>query len=257
MKLTFAGAGAAFTTDPGQYQSNMVLEHGDSSELLLIDCGSDARRSLRDLNIGPADIGTVYVSHLHSDHCGGLEWLALMSRYGVPGGHRPRLIMPEDVAARLWSDTLSGGLRSTSEGPATLETYFRPEAVSSGDVFHWAGHAFQTVRADHVGHGRDGMTTHGLFFTVGTTAVYISGDMKFQPESVNWAYEAADIIFHDGETGARTGVHAHYEDLKSLPSSVREKMWLYHTTDGPKPNAVEDGFRGIVATGQSFELGCR
>ena len=90
MKLTFAGTGSAFCMAADNFQSNMVLETTPSGEdrpqRLLIDCGSDARHSLRNLGFMPNDFDGVYISHLHSDHIGGLEWMAL-ANYFVFDGH--------------------------------------------------------------------------------------------------------------------------------------------------------------------------
>ena len=57
MKLVFLGTGSAFTLE--NYQSNMVVEGDDG--LLLIDCGSDARRSAANLGWSAFDITDVYV----------------------------------------------------------------------------------------------------------------------------------------------------------------------------------------------------
>jgi uncharacterized protein YfaQ (DUF2300 family) len=70
-------------------------------------------------------------------------------------------------------------------------------------------------------------------------------------------YKKADVIFHDCETSPiefASEVHAHYEDLKTLPDEVRAKMWLCHYQDGPKPDCVKDGFAGWVEQGQTFDF---
>ncbi|CAA9435206.1 MAG: Ribonuclease Z, partial [uncultured Phycisphaerae bacterium] len=71
MKLTFLGTGSAFTL--ANYQSNMLLE--DSGKRLLIDCGGDARHAMAAAGYKAADVDALYVSHLHADHIGGIEWL--------------------------------------------------------------------------------------------------------------------------------------------------------------------------------------
>src|SRR5215813_8474415 len=71
MKLTFIGTGSAFTMD--NFQSNMLLE--DSGKRLLIDAGGDVRFALAKVGLGAKDIDALYISHLHADHIGGIEWL--------------------------------------------------------------------------------------------------------------------------------------------------------------------------------------
>jgi len=59
---------------------------------------------------------------------------------------------------------------------------------------------------------------------------------------------------HDCEISTRSGVHAHFDELKELPSYIKEKMWLYHYGDEELPNAEAAGFAGFVKKGQMFEL---
>jgi len=100
MKLTFAGTGSAFCMAADNFQSNMVLETtplGDEQpHRLLIDCGSDARHSLRNLGHMPNDFDAVYISHLHSDHIGGIEWFAL-ANYFVFDGHSTKLFAVNEL----------------------------------------------------------------------------------------------------------------------------------------------------------------
>jgi hypothetical protein len=49
-------------------------------------------------------------------------------------------------------------------------------------------------------------------------------------------------------------VHSHYDDLVSLPQTVRSKTWLYDYQPTGLPDVISDGFRGLVTAGQSFEL---
>jgi hypothetical protein len=68
-------------------------------------------------------------------------------------------------------------------------------------------------------------------------------------------YEQADVIFHDCETSStHSPVHAHYEQLLTLPLAIRRKAWLYGYQPGILPNASQDGFCGFVKQGQSFEF---
>ena len=74
MRLIFLGTGSAFTLE--NYQSNMLVEAQEG--LLLIDCGGDARHSLARRGWTALDITDIYISHLHADHIGGLEWLGIV-----------------------------------------------------------------------------------------------------------------------------------------------------------------------------------
>jgi ribonuclease BN (tRNA processing enzyme) len=265
MQLTFAGAGSAFTVGTDNYHSNMVLTVDDPGPAqdgaapggprrLLIDCGSDARFSLPRIGVnGPADLDAVYVSHLHADHVGGLEWLALLGRYGVPT-RRLKLFCPEDMVESLWSTSLAGGLAITEEGSARLSDYFDVQTVGPAG-FTFCGVDFTLVPVPHVGVGEVLMRSYGLWFTAGGVRVYLTTDAKFDGELATRPYaQNADVIFHDCETGPPSGVHSHYSDLCTLPPELRRRMWLYHYNPGPLPEVTAQGFRGLVQRGQCFDF---
>lgn len=254
MELQFLGSGSAFTVNQENYNSNMLLT-ASSGRKLLIDCGSDARHALHALGYSHRDVDDVYISHLHADHAGGLEWLGI-TRLFDPGCHKkPRLYAHASVMGRLWENTLLGGMGTIQKKEATLATYFDPVSISSNVPLMWEGVAFNLVQTLHVMHGYKIMPTYGLFFQCAPYTLFITADTQFIPTQFERFYDQADLIFHDCETSEQhSGVHAHYQDLVGLPRSVRQKMWLYHYSDGVLPPAREAGFKGFVQCGQSFDL---
>src|ERR1700733_14991425 len=100
MRLIFVGSGSAFTVGANNYQSNMLLESGQKR--LLIDCGTDIRLSLYELGYTYRDIRHVFVSHLHADHIGGLEWLAFTSKFNS-GCQKPCLHINHQLVEDLWN----------------------------------------------------------------------------------------------------------------------------------------------------------
>ncbi|WP_159717967.1 MBL fold metallo-hydrolase [Geminicoccus flavidas] len=256
-RLRFLGSGNAFTVGDGNWQSNMLIESA-AGRRLLVDCGSDARLSLAEQGLQATDIDAVYVSHLHSDHIGGLEWLGF-STFFNPAAGRPRMFVERNRVARLWASSLSGSM--SRSGIAKLEDYFDVESVPAEGGFEWEGQRFELTGMLHAMDGPVPLISFGLRFETGRGRFLITSDTRFEPERYGALYEWADTIFHDCETTYRTdgvpapsGIHAHYEELKTLPAGLRAKLWLYHYQPGWRPDAEADGFRGFVAKGQSFEL---
>lgn len=254
MKLIFIGSGSAFTLGDNNYQSNMILEL-PSGQKLLIDCGTDARLALHEQHLGYQDISAVYISHLHADHVGGLEWLAFTTKFDPACTKKPILYTSEDLVDDLWNKVLCGGLSSIEGVQACLETYFEVITFSRDQPFKWNELTIQPVPTIHFASGFEIMPSYGLFFEANGKKVLISTDTQFGSQHLHEMYEQADIIFHDCETlELRSGIHAHYNELIDLKPAIKRKMWLYHYNPNNPFDALKDGFLGFVKKGQSFSF---
>lgn len=259
--IVFLGVGSAFTTSE-YYQSNLLVT-AESGKKLLVDCGSDARFSLAEwaLNRGiPSPvIDAVYTSHLHADHIGGLEWLAFSS-YFNPNAPKPKLFAVDDVLNLLWSDALRGGLGYINDKMMILSDYFDIQPLLPDESFIWEGIRFTNLRMLHVRNSYRNVHSYGLVIkrVDGGPAYLFSSDVLFDSGLVNqlkiWEPKV-NFFFQDTETMPfRTNVHAHYEDLCTLPDPIRQKMWLYHYNPKPLFMPQNDGFLGFVKKGQIFNL---
>lgn len=252
MKLIFIGSGSSFTVH-GNYHSNMLLET-PNHEKLLIDCGSDARHALHELNLSHRDIHHVYISHIHADHMGGLEWLAFTTKFDKEVPTRPTLYLHEALSKKIWDHALSGGLCSLNEVEADINSYFDLTIISDSK-FIWNDVSFDLIPTIHTSSNHVLMPSYGLFFQVDGLNVFITTDTQFAPEYYDEYYRKADIIFHDCETTPhKSTVHPAYSDLTKLDPTIKSKIWLYHYNDGPLPDAKKDGFRGFVDKGQCFDF---
>lgn len=253
MKLLFLGTGSAFTVGANNFQSNMILT-SEFGRRLLIDCGSDIRWSLHERGLGYADIDDIYVSHLHADHVGGLEFVGFSSKYD-PHCQLPTLFLSRDLTDDLWERTLSGGMRMLEGDLATLDSFFEVKEVGQSREFRWEGVRFELVRTFHVNSGFGLMPSYGLFFEINEKRIFLTTDCQLRLEFLSEHYERADIIFQDCETAKYpTPVHAHYAQLRKLPLAIKSKMWLYGYNPGPLPDAKKDGFQGFIAKGDRFDF---
>jgi ribonuclease BN (tRNA processing enzyme) len=262
MKLKFLGVGGAFC-DATQYQSNCAIEIDD--KLFLIDCGSDIRFSLKEqyplINNGNISdyVKWVYISHLHGDHCHGLEWLGYCT-YFNPSASKPILIGENNVLAQLWSSVLRGTMEDVKDYELELSNFFEvfktnhlnmPFPINSGKEEM----LLTMVSSPHV---HPCKKSYGLFIETEKRKTYYTSDVNDENMVINKRYyEAADIIFHDCETYKfHSGVHAHYESLRELPYKIRRKIWLCHYSDDAidKCDPGFDGFSGFCRKGDAFEL---
>lgn len=251
MQIQFIGSGSAFTVGNDNYHSNMLLTAEDGSRLL-IDCGTDARHSLNALGLGYQDITDVYISHLHMDHAGGLEWLGYSRRFD-PSCNKPNLYIHTDMADALWKHCLSGSMRSLENEAATLDSYFNMHPIQTS--FIWHGIEFTLIQTHHVKDDADWVPCYGLLFSVNGHTTFITADTQFTPDRLMPYYEQADSIFHDCETTSQAScVHANFTSLCKLPTHIKNKMHLYHFNPGKLPDEKQAGFIGFVKRGDCFSL---
>ncbi len=255
-RLRFVGVGSAFTTRE-YYQSN-VLVIAESGRKLLIDCGSQAQFALEEQGIhngnAGAEIDSVYISHLHADHIGSLEWLALVT-YFHPARRRPHLYAVQAVMGDLWNKSLRGGLETLEGKIANLTDFFDCHPIRANSSFTWENIKFTPVQTVHIVSGMAIQHSYGLLLQENgcQRRIFFTADTQFAPYQMRRLYDAVDLIFHDCETAPfKSGVHAHYDDLKTLPAAIRGRMWLYHYQPRPPQNPQADGFLGFVQKGQEF-----
>ena len=98
MQLTIIGCGDAFGAG-GSLQTSFHARAG--AACFLIDCGASSLIGMRRLGLEPSEIDTVFVSHLHGDHFGGLPWLLVDAIY-VSKRTRPLVVTgPKGIEARF------------------------------------------------------------------------------------------------------------------------------------------------------------
>ncbi|GAB5389979.1 MAG: MBL fold metallo-hydrolase [Alphaproteobacteria bacterium] len=252
MRFTALGTGNFFTTGGENWHSNFFCEL-PNGERLLIDAGSDVRHAMADQGLGAMDFNSVFISHLHSDHAGGVEWYAF-AHYFKSSADKPVLYLTDDLVAPLWNHALCASLVNVPcPGAVTLDTFFDVKLVGEERHFTWQGVEFETVPMQHVTTERGWFPTYGLNFMLGNKRLFFTCDTDFNPTGLMPYFEQADIILHDCEISeAKSGVHANYVDLKTLPAEQKAKMWLYHYQPGPRPDAVADGFAGWFEKGQTL-----
>lgn len=172
---------------------------------MLLDCGGGARFVLAEQQIYGYNVAKIidalYISHLHADHIGGIEWLAFGTFFN-PQAKKLKLFMEKETMQNLWEHSLKGGLERIDGQMVHLEDYFECHPLAEDDTFIWEGIQCTLVKMLHVNTSQNHYS-YGLLLreTEGVgTSVFISTDTMFLPDLITQIAQKADVIFHDCET---------------------------------------------------------
>ncbi|HXQ47140.1 MAG TPA: MBL fold metallo-hydrolase, partial [Caulobacteraceae bacterium] len=98
MRLQFVGSGDAFGSG-GRFNTCFRVERPGGD--YLIDCGATSMVALRQLGIDPNTIRTIFISHLHGDHFGGLPFFVLDAQFYSRRTEALTIVGPPGLAERL------------------------------------------------------------------------------------------------------------------------------------------------------------
>ncbi|MEH7116165.1 MBL fold metallo-hydrolase [Neobacillus vireti] len=123
IKVKPLGVNGAFTK---YYHNNYIFELGNRK--LLVDAGTTLRSSLIESLYQESDITDIVITHLHSDHVGGLEEFAQRCKW--VHNHKPTLWIRTELAGGLLQ-IISSGL--CTDG-LKLSDYFNLEFIDDGFI---------------------------------------------------------------------------------------------------------------------------
>ncbi|MBT8484627.1 MAG: MBL fold metallo-hydrolase [Phycisphaerales bacterium] len=235
MRLLIIGVGDAFTRVG--FGSSGLLE--TASGFLLIDCPDLIHRALHEAAtragwpVDASRIDDIIVTHLHGDHCNGLESFGFarrIARLTSPTVPRPRLHVTADVAARLW-ERLAPAMQAPlgEERDSRLDDYFDVRILTPGVEATIAG---VTVTARTTRHP---IPTIGVMITDDDGGLAWSGDTPYEEAHIEFLSDA-DVIVHESNRGI---AHTPIESLNALPAELRRRMRLIHLPDDFDPACTD------------------
>jgi len=230
MRLLVLGTGDAFSCE--RFGSSAVIETPEG--FVMLDCPDSVGSAMREArersgwNVWPERIDDIILTHLHGDHCNGLESIGfrrwLMHRnHGTP---LPRVHCWKPVAERLWERL---GPAMDQGGKARLQDYFDVHELDPERATGVCGLLVQCRPTDH------SVPTIALRFTEGDRILAWSSDTPFDPDLIQWLEAGAHLIVHETSPPP---THTPIEPLNALPESVRKRMRLVHMPDAFDPTCT-------------------
>jgi ribonuclease BN (tRNA processing enzyme) len=180
----------------------------------------------------------------------------LYKKEKIPANCKPDIWGHREVLDSLWDASRPGLDTLQGVKNVSLETFFNPIVMSKSmeyqiveEEVNWI---FYTVESTHVVGGTSYMPSFGLMFESENKKIYFPTDTLYiMPPIMKPFYESADIIYHDCETGPRSGVHSHIDDIRKIDPNIKKKCYLYHYTD--EPVVEENEFLGVMKAGETHE----
>ena len=128
MRVRFLGSGDAFGSG-GRFNTCFLVEGGAGG--FLIDCGASSLIAMRKFGVDPNRIRTVFVSHLHGDHFGGLPFLLLDAQFYSRRTAPLTLVGPPGLRERL-----TGAMELFFPGSSSVARKFATELreINAGET---------------------------------------------------------------------------------------------------------------------------
>ena len=228
MRVLILGVGDAFSRV--HYGSSCLIDTGRG--YVGIDCPDPYHRVLHEASraagwrVTADHIDDYILTHLHADHCHGLETIGLSQWVARMRGQRhapPRLHTSAYAADTLWRMLEPGmGTLIGTGRHMTLEDYFDVRVL---DPASEASVGALTVRTRVTTHH---VPTLGLLLTDGVRTFGWSSDTRYEQAHIDWL-SAADVIVHETSP---LPAHTPVEHLNDQPEPLRRRMRLIHMPDG-------------------------
>lgn len=243
MKLIPLGVGGAFTER--FYHNNYVAEIG--TKKLLIDAGTTLRESMKKAGYSYVDIDSVWISHLHFDHAGGLEELVMQRFWQFKDGQHTPIKTPIFVHQKVYSQLrklLSAALDNQGR---TVDDFCEFTVVNDQDIIHFEGVELQIF--DTTNSHAKGLVSSGLFIKGPLGNVLFPSDVKDLDKAnlLRFVNDDTLAIFQD-TSFTFNGVHAQFKDvLAYYPKEIHSSIYAMHYNDN-----IEDYLQEIERAGIQY-----
>lgn len=242
MHLTVVGCGDAFGSG-GRLQTCFHVE--GSMGRFLIDCGASSLIGFERLDLKMNDVATIFVSHLHGDHFGGLPWVLIDALHRSMRTEPLTVVGPLGIEERfvIAAEALyPGATRRTPDFPLQFLEFEASAPMEVNGV---------NVVAYEVKHP-SGAPPYGLRFSLDGKIVSFSGDTAWTEALIDVARGADLFICESYQYDKPNPVHLDFKTIddnflrlgakRILLTHMSDEMLSRSGTVDPKRySAAEDG----------------
>lgn len=242
---------------PGRHHCSFAVEH--DGRLYWFDAGEGCSHTAYVCGVDPRKIHSIFVSHPHMDHVGGLGNLMwtirkLDSRYGGMEGRTVRLFMPN---RETWPAVRQ--VLSQTEGDFRTRFDIAEQPVTEGMLLEDGGVSVEAMHNLHLPQLADGSWRSFSFrISVGGRKIVFSGDVKNYTE-IEPLLRGADVLL------AETGHHRPVKVCRELNEmNIRPKtlLFIHHgraiLEEGEaaidEARAIYDGSMRVLNDGETIPL---
>ena len=210
MRLTILGSGDAFSAG-GRLNSCYLLESGDIR--FMVDCGPSVLMGLHRAKLTSNDISTIFISHLHGDHFGGLPFLFIDALFPRQRKTPLTLVGPLGLENRfrLACEVLYPRIAAT---PLAFDLRFIE--LETGVPHDIDGVSVTPFAADHYA----GSASHTLRFEHDGKVFAFSGDTSWTPSLIAAAQKADLFLTECYQYDVQLPMHIDYATLEKHHNAI-------------------------------------
>lgn len=217
MQLQFVGCGDAFGSG-GRFNTCLHLVGRNIN--VLIDCGATSLVSMNRLAINRNEIGTIFITHFHGDHVGGVPFFLLEANYVLKRDRALTIVGPPSLKSR-YGEIMEVGFPGTKD----LELKF-PLQLRELEIGKRSEAGSLHVTAFHVKHDDRAGPCLGFRFEAEGKVIAFSGDTEWTDAVIDIGYEADLFICEAFTRDKPVPTHMALSSLERHLDRIRPKRLI-------------------------------